>query len=121
MDASKPLGGIQPRLFKRIATIILAFALSAGIIFGLFTYAPEKYLQHMSNAVGISFGTRPIPRCGDFAGSNEIWKESQTKYRNLRDDKFTYGLAYLHTKFAPILSNHVFLVSQCKHIVDPKS
>ncbi|KID96229.1 exostoses (multiple)-like 3, partial [Metarhizium majus ARSEF 297] len=92
MDASKPLGSIQPRLFKRIATIILAFALSAGIIFGLFTYAPEKYLQHMSNAVGISFGTRPIPRCGDFTGSNKIWKESQTKYRNLRDDKFTIAM-----------------------------
>ncbi|OAQ64947.1 exostoses (multiple)-like 3 [Pochonia chlamydosporia 170] len=92
MDTSKALGGVQSRVFKRIAITVLAFTLSAGIMVALFTYAPEKHLQRISNAVGIPFKAWPIPQCGGFIGSNEIWEASQTKYQHLRDDKFTIAM-----------------------------
>ncbi|OAA41637.1 EXTL2, alpha-1,4-N-acetylhexosaminyltransferase [Metarhizium rileyi] len=92
MHTSKSLGGVQSRLFKRIAIMVFGFTLSAGIMFGLFTYAPDIHLQRISNAVSIPFEARPIPQCGGFTGSNEIWGASQVKYQSLLDDKFTIAM-----------------------------
>lgn len=123
MDTSKALGGVQSRLFKRIAVTVFAFTLSAGIMFALFTYAPEKHLQRLSNAVGIPFKARPIPECGGFVGSNEIWEESQSKYQHLRDDKFTYVPTPTapYRFVAPTFADCISLVSPCKHIDDPRN
>jgi hypothetical protein len=90
MDASKALGGVQSRPLKRLAIVVFAFTLSAGIMFGLYKYTPANHMQRFSNAVTTPFSARPIPQCGGFVGSNEIWEQSQTKYQSLRDDKFTY-------------------------------
>ncbi|KHN95611.1 exostoses (multiple)-like 3 [Metarhizium album ARSEF 1941] len=101
MDASQPLSAFQTRTCRRIATIVFAFTLTAGLMFTLSPYAPEKYLQRMAGTasdtfktslIPHSFKTSLIPHCGDFTGSDEIWAASQTKYQNLRDDKFTIAL-----------------------------
>jgi hypothetical protein len=120
MDTSKALGGIQSRLFKRIAIVALAFAVSVGIMFGLYAYAPEKHLQRISNAVGIPSKTRPIRHCGGFVGSDAIWAEAQTKYQHLVDDKFTYEVPE-RANFVMFLPNPASLASPCKRIEDPRS
>lgn len=93
MDTSKAFGGTQPRAFKRIAVIIFAFTASAGLMFALFAYTPETRIQKITKAVGLPYHAKPIPACGSFAGSSEIWEQSQLKYEKTRDDKFTYVLA----------------------------
>ncbi|GAB0138953.1 hypothetical protein EsDP_00007172 [Epichloe bromicola] len=95
MDTSKARGGVLPRLFKRIAFTVFAFTAAAGIVFALFTYAPEAHLQHISETVKAwEAPSKPtkISKCGAFNKTDEIWKESQLKYQHLRDDKFTIAM-----------------------------
>ncbi|KAK2608744.1 hypothetical protein QQS21_002733 [Conoideocrella luteorostrata] len=92
MDVSKPLGGVHSRLARRIAIWIFAFTASAGFMFALFAYAPEKQFLRISDVVAAPFKATKIPQCGNFTGSNEIWAESQLKFQHLRDDKFTIAM-----------------------------
>lgn len=93
MDMSKSRGGVRFRLINRIAIIILGFTAMAGIAFALFTYAPEKHLQHITETVKTweaPFSPTESSKCRAFHDVNKVWRNSQLKYQHLRDDKFTY-------------------------------
>ncbi|QUC22442.1 uncharacterized protein UV8b_06683 [Ustilaginoidea virens] len=94
METSKPLGAVNARFFKRVAAWAFVFSLSAGVVLALSFFATERHQrQRFSDAAAASaFKTSPIPKCGAFTGSDQIWEESQLRYRHLRDDKFTIAM-----------------------------
>ncbi|KAG5983251.1 hypothetical protein E4U55_000475 [Claviceps digitariae] len=96
MDASKMSSSIRYRLFKRVAITVFAFTAAAGITFALFIFAPEEHVRHITQAVKAwesPFKSATSPsKCRAFDASNQFWRDSQLKYQNMPDDKFTIAI-----------------------------
>ena len=96
MDRPTALQSVRSRVFQRIAIVVGVFILSLTFTLALLRYTPENHIRRITTAVGNKFGSKSSSSsasdCARNAASADIWRESQRKFENLRDDKFSYVL-----------------------------
>lgn len=86
--AKHHLGFVKSRVFRRIATVFVAF--SCVLAFIILTARLTNVGEVLPKVIG-SFLPK-IPTCAsrNESGVQEIWKKAEDKYKDLMNDKFTY-------------------------------